>query len=141
MKKVLHLLKEYRGNYPLQNEYIKGLAPEKYTSIVCYLCGTPDGNNKIDSIASRVHYFQYNKKEIKHLNTAAMVKIYHLIKSEKFDIIHCHKHKAIVMGTITATLAGVSNIIAHIHGLNRTRSLKRRFTNWILYRYVKKIIT
>jgi glycosyltransferase involved in cell wall biosynthesis len=141
MKKVLHLIKEYRGNYPLQNEYIKGLPPERYASVVCYLSGTPDGKNTLDTVVSLVHYLQYDKKKIKYFNPGVIWKIYHLITSEKIDIVHCHKHKAIVIGTIAATLAGVSNIIAHIHGLNRTRSLKRRLTNWILYRYVTKIIT
>ena len=34
-----------------------------------------------------------------------------------------------------------TKIISHVHGLDRTRSFKRRFTNWLLLKHVDKIIT
>ncbi len=62
------------------------------------------------------------------------------LKNERPDILHCHRHAASVFGI----LAGVTDkikIISHVHGLDRTRSFKRRFANWLLLRHIDRIIT
>lgn len=140
MRKVLHLIKEYRGNYPLLNSYVKALPGDNFYSIVCYLRGRADGKNDLDIIASDVRYLDFDKKSLKYLSPGVIFSLYKIMKSEKIDIVHCHRHRATVTGTIAAFFAGVPNVISHVHGLNRTRTRKRYITNWFILKKVKKII-
>ncbi len=123
MNKVLHLIKEYKKNYPLLNECIKALPQDHFQSIVCYLSGHPDGKNELESIASKVHYLGFNNKRLEHYRLDAIFSLYKILKEQNIDIVHCHRHKATVLGTIAATLAGIQNVILmytvsieHVHG-------------------------
>ena len=52
------------------------------------------------------------------LDTIALVKLYSLIKKEKYDLVHTHSSKAGILGRIVAKLACRRAIIIHtIHGL------------------------
>jgi len=140
MTRVLHILKKYVGNYPLVNDYIKALPPDRYRSIVCYLSGKPDGRNELDNIAADVKYLQFGKGYLKYFLPVIVFRLCHIIRSEKVHIIHCHRHRATVIGTLAAAFCGMPGVISHVHGLSRTRSKKRYLTNWALFRKVAKII-
>lgn len=140
MIQVLHLIKEYKGNYPLLNEYVHALPKERYQSIVCYLNGQPDGKNEIDSIATEVRYLGFSRTQTKRLRPAVVIALAKLMRSRGVDIVHCHRHKATVVGTLAAAFAGGPRVISHVHGLARTRSLQRRFTNWMVFKGVRRII-
>lgn len=140
MIKVLHLTKEYKGNYPLLNEYVKALPIDDYYSVVCYLSGQADGKDKLESIASKVIYLNFDKKKLKHFNPQVIFSLSKIMKKEKINIVHCHRHKATVIGTIAATLAGVPHVISTVHGTGRTRTLGRKITNWFLSKKVSRFI-
>lgn len=42
--------------------------------------------------------------------------LYHLIKTNKYDIVHCHSSKAGILGRLAAYLAGVRQIYFTVHG-------------------------
>lgn len=139
MKKIniLHLAKKYEGNRPLRNIMILGIDQERYNSKVCYLSGKPDGKNILDRHGLSI-YLDIDNPSKNKTRTTIMLK--NCLKTERPDILHCHRHAASVFGI----LAGVTDkikIISHVHGLDRTRSFKRRFTNWLLLRHVDRIIT
>jgi glycosyltransferase involved in cell wall biosynthesis len=140
MIRVLHLIKKYTGNSPLLNEYVKALPKEQFHSIVCYLEGTPDGRNNIETIASDVRYLEQGRKDFKFLSQAVIRSVFKLMKAEKIDVVHCHRHRPTVIGTIASLIAGVPYVISHVHGLTRTRSIQRYITNWLLFKKVKRII-
>jgi glycosyltransferase involved in cell wall biosynthesis len=140
MIRVLHLIKKYTGNSPLLNEYVKALPKEQFPSVVCYLEGTPDGRNEIETVASDVRYLEREGKDFKFLSQAVIRSVFKLMKAEKIDIVHCHRHRPTVIGTIASIIAGVPYVISHVHGLSRTRSIQRYITNWLLFKKVKKII-
>lgn len=140
MKRVLHLIKEYTGNYPLLNELVKGLPRDRYESIVCYLSGRSDGKNELESIALEVSYLGFSRKYTKHIRPGLIVALAKLVRSRNIDIIHCHRHKATIIGTVAAMLAGTPHVVSHVHGLARTRSLGRRFTNWMIFKRMKRIV-
>lgn len=140
MKRVLHLIKKYKRNSPLLNEYVGALPSDRFHSVVCYLRGQSDGRNEMESVASEVIYLGYVDKDLKHLNLRVISSLYKMMRQRQIDIVHCHGHKATVIGTIGAKIAGVPSVISHVHGLNRTRSLSRYITNWFLFKGVKKII-
>lgn len=140
MKKVLHIIKEYTGNQPLLNECVKALPGSGFYSIVCYLSGRRDGNNMIESFARDVRYLEMSRKSLKQLGPGVIFDCYRIMRSEKIDIVHCHRHRATVIGTIAAALAGVPHVLVHVHGLSRTRTKKRYWTNWIIFKKVERII-
>lgn len=56
-------------------------------------------------------------REIKPLkDTIALKKLYKLIKTEKFDIVHCHSAKAGTLGRIAAKFCGVKKVVYTVHG-------------------------
>lgn len=140
MKKVLHLIKEYKGNSGLINNYVKALPKDEFSSLVCYLKGEPDGRNELDSFAAGVRYLRLDGRKLKGLNPGLVYSLSKIMRSEGIDIVHCHRHKVTVIGTLAAAVAGVRDVISHVHGLNRTRSWGRRLTNRIILKRVGKII-
>lgn len=134
---ILQLAKRYDGNRPLRNMLILGLDPEQYKSKVCYFSGKPDGKNILDRHGLSI-YLDIDNPSKHKIKTLIMLK--NVINTERPDILHCHRHAAIVFGVL-ASLTDQIKTISHVHGLNRTRSFKRRFTNWFILRRVDKIIT
>ncbi len=53
--KILHLVKKYKGNYPLLNSMILGLDPDRFEAKVCYLSGRHDGKNTLDSYGKAIY--------------------------------------------------------------------------------------
>jgi glycosyltransferase involved in cell wall biosynthesis len=123
MRRVLHLIQKYPGNSPLLNDYVKALPVDLFCSLVCYLQGSPDGENGIENIASDVRYLEFENRNSGFTLPGAVYAIYKIIKSEKIDIVHCHRHKATVIGALASAIAGVSEVISHVHGLTRTRKI------------------
>jgi glycosyltransferase involved in cell wall biosynthesis len=135
--KILQLAKRYDGNRPLRNAMILGLDPERYQAKVCYLSGKPDGKNILDTCGLAI-YLDIDNPNKHKIKTLIMLK--NILKNEKPDILHCHRHAASIFGV----LAGITEkirVISHVHGLHRTRSLKRRITNRFILRHIDKIIT
>lgn len=51
------------------------------------------------------------------LDTVSLIKLYRLIKKERYDIVHTHSSKAGILGRLAAKIAGTKIIIHTIHGL------------------------
>ena len=135
--KILQLAKRYDGNRPLRNAMILGLDPERFQAKVCYLAGKPDGKNILDHRGLTI-YLDIDNPSKHKIKTLLMLK--KILKTEKPDILHCHRHAAGIFGVL-AGMTDKTRVISHVHGLHRTRSLKRRFTNWLVLRHIDKIIT
>lgn len=136
--KILVLASKYAGDYPLLNHMTLGISPA-YDAKVCYLSGRPDGKNTLDGLGRAIYLDcdgTLGGSKIKTL--FALVK---LLKKERPEILHCHRHKPTVYGAVAARLAGVPHVVSHVHGLNRTRSLVRKITNRFVFSAVDRIIT
>ena len=137
--KILHIIKKYKQNYPLINHMVLGLDPDKYDARVCYLSGRPDGKNVLDRYQKSI-YLETNA-DSRTLSFSAINSIKNLLKQERPAIIHCHRHRATNYGVLACKwIHGNTAIISHVHGLGRTRTLKRRMSNWYLFKYVYRII-
>ena len=66
-----------------------------------------------------------------------LVKIF---KAEKVDIVQCHKHKAVLYGTIAAMIARAPVIFTHVEGLGRTRNIRRKLVNFFVLKRVNKVL-
>ena len=77
--------------------------------------------------------------KILHISTSrnplSIYKLYRLLKSHKFDIIHTHAYSAGTIGRMSAFFAGVPVIISHNHNIydyyNKYHHLVERFLSYI----------
>lgn len=65
-------------------------------------------------------------------NPLSIYKLYRLLKSHKFDIIHTHAYSAGTIGRISAFLAGVPVIISHNHSVYGYYHKYYHFVEWLL---------
>jgi glycosyltransferase involved in cell wall biosynthesis len=69
-----------------------------------------------------------------------MFNLVRILKEHHVDILHCHRHKATTYAVMAARIAGTPVLLAHVHGLGRSRNLKRRLINCILFRNVNRLV-
>ncbi len=137
--KILHLVKKYKGNYPLLNSMILGLDPDRFEAKVCYFSGRPDGKNALDSYKKAI----YLEKDTgtRTLSFRVITSISEVIKKEKPAILQCHRHKATVYGVLAGLMSGDIKIVSHVHGLDRTRNTLRKITNSLLVHRISRFIS
>lgn len=138
--RILHLRKYFERNAPLSISYVRGVDNERFTHIICYLGRDKGRKNILTQHGYETIYLGFDRKSTEHFNLRLLFRLARLLRDKKIDILHCQKHKPTMYGTIAALLAGRMPVIAHIHGLGRTRTFQRRLANWILLRRVSKII-
>ncbi len=138
--RILHLRKEFERNLPIFINFIRGVDNNVFTHIICYLGKDPGFHNVLADLGYEIIYLGFKKKYLEFFNPLVVFKIAKILRVKKIDILHCQKHKPAIYGTLASLISGGIPVIAHVHGLSRTRSWKRRFTNWIILRFVKKII-
>ena len=86
----------------------------------------------------------YKVKELKRefalfSDLAAVIKIYKIIKSNRFDLIHIQTSKASFLGTIAAKFAKNKNIVYSAHGFNSAHATMNLLSDKF-YLYLKRII-
>ena len=86
----------------------------------------------------------YKIKELKRKfalfsDLAATIKLYKIIKNNRFDLIHIQTSKASFLGTIAAKFAKNKNIVYSAHGFNSAHATMNLLSNKF-YLYLKKII-
>jgi hypothetical protein len=67
-------------------------------------------------------FYITQKSKLPFFRPAAFLKLVSILKNRGVDILHCHHHKSVVYGSIAGRLAKVPVILAHVHGMGRTRS-------------------
>ena len=82
--------------------------------------------------------------KILHISTSrnplSIYKLYKLLKSRKFDIIHTHAYSAGTIGRISAFLAGIPVIISHNHSIYDYYNSYYHFVEWLLSLITDRII-
>ena len=141
-KKIIaaRLWSQYRGDIPSRTPVILGLDPDRYNKICIYLAKDSQNGNVFEQNGCKVFYLS-EKPSVGQANLAVLWKLVKVLKQQKVDILHCHRYQATLYGAIAARIAGVPVVFSHVHGLNRTRTLRRRLTNRIILRWVNKILT
>jgi len=137
---IARLWTAYRGQTSSRAPVILGFDRAKYRTICIYLTKESDEPNYFEQAGCKVFYIS-SRKLLCVLRPLVIGKLAKLLKDQGVDILHCHRHKASTCGALAARLAGIPIVFAHVHGLNRTRSIKRKLTNWFTLRYTSKILT
>ncbi len=118
---------------------ILGIDPQKYETISIYLTKNSEKPNVFEQNGKKVFYIS-EKPKLPFFKPLAIFKLAKILKREKVDILHCHMHKATVYGVIAGRLAGVPVILAHVHGMGRTRNLRRKLLNRFILHRISRIL-
>ena len=137
---IARLFSKYEGNIPSRTPIFCGINPEKYETIFVYHTKNSDNPNIFAEKGKKVFYVS-SKKYPPSFSPTIIWKLSRLFKTENVDIVHCHRHSATTHGVIAARLAKIPIIFSHVHGMERSRNLKRRLLNYIIFRWVSKILT
>jgi glycosyltransferase involved in cell wall biosynthesis len=136
---VARLWPKYEGRHESSAGVITGLDRNRFRTICIYL----GRHSKKDNFFEKNGFTSYyvTNAKLRTFNVPAILKLAKILKQEKVDILHCHKHKAIVYGTIAAILARTPAVVGHVHGLDRTRNWFRRLLNYFLMKKIRKVLT
>lgn len=106
--------------------------------IVTFCFGEKDLQPKnLDKNGREVFYFS---EKLRVFGISLLWELTNVLKSQGVDILHCQSHKAAVYGTIAAMFAKTPVVLVHVHGLGRSRNLRRRLMNLLLFRKINKIV-
>jgi glycosyltransferase involved in cell wall biosynthesis len=137
---VARVFDTYDGRLPSRAGVITRLDASKFKTICIYLVRESDKPNYFEKSGYEAFYLS-NSKMTHSLSFIVILKLSRILKQGKADIVHCHRHKATSIGTIAGVLAGTPVIMAQVHGVARTRNIRRRMLNNLLFRRIDKIIT
>jgi len=138
--RILHLRKEFERNLPIFIDVVRGVDNTRFSHVICYLGENHGSQNMIADLGYEVLHLGFRKKQLDHFNPAVVLQLAEILREKRIDILHCHKHKPTIYGTLASIIAGRIPVISHVHGLSRTRSLTRRAANWAILKSVQRII-
>lgn len=137
---VARLWPKFGGNIPSVIPVILGINPKKYETIGIYLTKNSDIPNLLEQNGKKIFYVT-QKPQLPLFKPAAFFKLAEILKNQGVDILHCHHHISTVYGTIAGKLAKTPVILSHVHGLGRTRNLRRKLINRFILPKIDKILT
>lgn len=120
--KVAHVITRLdRGGAPdVVLSIVSGLNPERYqTKLISGLTHEPptDLESRLKVGSVQLVFIRSLRRNVNPiLDICALVKLYHLFKRERFDLVHTHTAKAGALGRIAARLARVPIVIHAPHG-------------------------
>jgi glycosyltransferase involved in cell wall biosynthesis len=130
---------KYSGNVTSVNDLVLGLDKEHFNVIFIYLRGYGDEKNLLKEAGYEVFYLS-NIERINTFRFSILFRLVRILKEHNVDIIHCHAHKSTVYGTVAAVLAKTPVVMAHVHGLGRSRNFRRKLMNFLLFKKINKIV-
>ena len=137
---IARLWPGYGGAVPSDANVVAGTNTDKYQTIIIHLTKNSSNPNTYEQKGKKVFYLT-QKPDLPFFKPLVFFKLAAILKREKVDILHCHKHKTVFYGTIAGKLAGVPIILAHVHGMGRTRNFKRKILNRFIFSFVDRILT
>jgi glycosyltransferase involved in cell wall biosynthesis len=137
---VLQIIHKYRGNYELLNLQAS-LDPARFRTVVCFLSGDPDGNNRLETIAHKVIYLRSRTGSLRWYNVPLILRLKQIIDQEQVQVVNCQQHRSTPLGILAGLLAKSKPVIVStLHGLGTARSWQRKLLNWLLYRRLFRIV-
>lgn len=124
---VLILGHDYKTQFiDIFNQYAKIFDQNKYEVTVAYLTGEPNAAIRKRTLAERVLFLNFSKKQIRHLKIKPILKIFSLCKEKKFQIVICHRYKPIYIMMWIAQFLKISRLIFVMHELGTFSGLSRQ---------------
>ncbi|WP_137790964.1 glycosyltransferase family 4 protein [Bacillus sp. E(2018)] len=145
MKKILIVSTVSRQFYLFEQgniEVLKSLGFEVHAA-----ANFSDANKRLDALEITRHHFDIQRSPISLKNLKAYRQLLDIMKSEKFDVIHCHSPMGGVITRIAAKFLSISPVIYTAHGFHFYKGAP--IINWAIYypvewflsKYTNHIIT
>ncbi len=139
--RILHVLPNANKKFSLFENLVTGLDKQAFSQSICYLHGTADEQNPLKKMGHDIFFLNIPPKKLRRLRPSLIFQIARIIKEQKIDIVHCQRHKSTIYGTLAAWISGGNvKVITTVHGKNRTRTLRRKILNHILFKRIARII-
>ncbi len=129
----------YDGGVTSVNDLIIRLDKNRFNPIFIFLTGNKSVENHLQQAGYKVFYLS-DKKHLRTFSPSAIFRLAKLLRENRIDILHCHAHKATVIGTLAAMLVKTPVVFAHVHGLERSRTIRRKLINLLLYRKIDILV-
>ena len=129
----------YSSTVTSVNDLVLGLDKERYKVIFIYMTGYGIERNLIEEAGYKAFYLS-NIEFIKTFRFSILFRLVKILKENKIDILHCHRHKSSFYGALAGMLAKTPVVLSHVHGLSRTKNFGRRIFNFILFKRFNRII-
>ncbi len=129
----------YSNTITSLNDLVLRFDKERFNVIFIYLSSYGVEKNLIEEAGYEVFNLS-GIEQLKGFRFSFLFKLVGILKEHNVDIIHCHGHKTTVYGAIAAKFAKTPVVMAHVHGLGRSRNLRRKLTNFLLLRKISRII-
>jgi len=133
------LWSRYDGKATSVNDLVLRLDRKRFNVIFVFLRGEAGERNLLREAGYEVLYLS-NAKKVNAFRFSVLSGLVRVLKEHKVDVLHCHAHKATVYGAMAGALARTPVVLAHVHGLGRSRNLRRKLTNLLLFRRIDRII-
>ncbi len=137
---ILHIISKFKGDYPLLDDFLLRLDPDRYQISVAFLRGKPEEPTRLEQAGIETIYLEKDLGQSRVIFPRRVFYLKRVIRDREIDIIHCHRHKPTVYGVLSSILTGGKPVISTVHGVKRTRSKKRQFTNRFILGKVDRII-
>jgi len=124
--KVLQISHGYNAPFLGVSNHYESMLNETNEVVTLYLTGNESDEVKQATKASRILFWGCDSKQLKGMKLGLIVKLYKLMKHEKFELVICHRYKAIYLATMVCLLGIKFKQVGVIHAFGAFQSLGRR---------------
>lgn len=129
----------FDGKHSSFNELARRLDPQRFETIIICLRKKPDNPESVDKYGRRIYYLTRDRL-INAFSPLILWRLLRILKSEKVDILHAHRHKPSFYAFMARVFGSVPVVILHVHGLNRTRNFTRKMLNRFMFKRIDKVL-
>lgn len=137
MKKILIVSTVSRQFYLFEEGNIEVLKSLGY-EIHC-AANFNDADKRLEALDIVRHHFDIQRSPFSVKNIRAYYQLKNIMKSDKFDVIHCHSPMGGVLARLAAKAVGIKTIIYTAHGFHFYDGAPLQ--NWLLYYNVEKYLS
>lgn len=110
----------------IYNQYTRLFDKGKYEVTVAYLTGEPNQEVENRTLAEKIMFLNFSKKQVRSLKINAIRAMLKLIKKKQFQMVICHRYKPTYIMMWVARFHKIPIIISVMHELGTMSSLHRQ---------------
>lgn len=137
MKKILIVSTVSRQFYLFEQgniEVLKSLGYEIHGA-----ANFDDANERLDALDIIRHPFDIQRSPFSLKNIKAYKQLKQIMKSERFDAVHCHSPVGGVLARLAAKASKISPVIYTAHGFHFYKGAPRK--DWLIYYNIEKYLS